>query len=348
MLVMRVLGATVAVALFSVPTATYGQSVGDVFRRVAPAVVTIYVAERQVAPGAPGEFVSVGGQGSGVLISSLGEILTAAHVIQASEQIMVVFPDGQQISAHVVSSAPAADVALLKLERNPTGVAPVSLGNSDAVAVGDQVFVVGAPLGVTHTLTVGYVSARRNLNRTFGTLVNAELLQTDAAINQGNSGGPMFNMQGEVIGVVSHILSTTGGFQGLGFVITSNMAQDLVMKGPALWSGIDGYFLPEELGRLFNIPPPHVGMLVQRVAPGGLGEELGLEGGSFPIRLAEQEDLLVGGDIILSVNNVPMSVESLGQLNQVFDQIRPGDPIRVVALRAGEQIVLTTRYAPRP
>jgi S1-C subfamily serine protease len=348
MLARRVFGATAATALLAMPTVAGAQSVGDVFRRVSQSVVTVYVAERQAVPGAPGEFVSVGGQGSGVLISNNGEILTAAHVVQASEQIMVEFPDGQQIRARVVSSFPAADLALLRLERKPTAVPPATLGNSDSVDVGDQVFVVGAPLGVTHSLTVGYVSARRTMNRTFGALVNAELLQTDAAINQGNSGGPMFNLQGEVVGIVSYILSTSGGFQGLGFAITSNMARDLVMTGPTVWSGIDGYHLPADLGKVFNVPPPHTGLLVQRVASGGLGDALGLEGGFVSIKLAEQENLLIGGDIVLSVNGVAMSVEDLPRIQDVFARLRPGSPIRVTALRAGEIIELVTTYSPRP
>ena len=116
----------VALTTIIVPICTpaEGQTVRDVFRQVSKAGVTVYVAERAVVPGAPGEFMAVGGQGSGVLIAGQRQELTAAHVVQASDRVMVEFPDGQQIAARVVSSVPGSDLALLELERNPTGIPP--------------------------------------------------------------------------------------------------------------------------------------------------------------------------------------------------------------------------------
>src|SRR2546425_4394424 len=172
-------------------TAGADQALSDVFKRVNPAVVEIHTRETDVARGGIAGQVSVAGLGSGVLISPDGKVLTAAHVVQTADTIEVEFLTGEKLKARVVSSEPTADVALLQLERPPRGPFVVKLGDSDAVEVGEQVFVVGAPLGVSHTLTVGYISGRRKPNATFSGMSRAEYFQTDAAVNQGNSGGPM-------------------------------------------------------------------------------------------------------------------------------------------------------------
>ena len=323
------------------------QTLTDVFKQVSQSVVVVYTEERALASGAPGQFVSVGGLGSGFLISHDGDVMTAAHVVQAAERVMVEFPSGERIMATVASSVPSADVALLRLEHRPTGVTPVTLGDSDAMEVGNQVFIIGAPLGVTHTLTVGHVSGRRRLNRTMGAVFQADLLQTDAAINQGNSGGPMFNMAGEVVGIVSHIISQTGGYSGLGFVITSNMARELLLEGAAIWSGIDGYQLSAEMGKIFNIPPPGTGLLVQRVAGGSLGEELGLQGGTVQATLDGQE-LILGGDIILTVLGIPMGTpDQMEQIQEALRTLTAGQVIVVTVLRSGTTMTRTARYTPR-
>ena len=136
----------------------------------------------------------------------------------------------------------------------PESVKPLVLADSDKVRVGDEVFVIGAPMNYAHSLTVGHVSARRVPEDLFGGIDPVELLQTDAAINEGNSGGPMFNMDGEVIGVVSHILSKSGGSQGLGFVVTSNMARLEMLEKKPFWSGMDGFQLNESWAAIFNLP----------------------------------------------------------------------------------------------
>jgi len=320
------------------------QSVSDVFKRVNRSVVVVYTSERTLASGAPGQYVDIGGLGSGVLVSNNGEVLTAAHVVQNAERVMVQFPSGELIEARVLGSVPSADLALLRLEHRPIGVLPVPMGNSDSVEVGDQVLVIGSPLGVSHTLTVGHVSGRRQLNRTMGAVFQAELLQTDAAINQGNSGGPMFNMAGEVVGIVSHIISQSGGSEGLGFVVTSNMARDLLLEGTSLWSGIDGFQLSEGLALILNVPPPSTGLLVQRVARGSLGERLGLEGGTVSATISG-EDLILGGDIILTFQGIAIAAATSEQLRAAVARLKPGDRIVVTVLRAGAVTTLTTTFA---
>ena len=320
-----------------------GDSLSAVFKRVGPAVVIVRTSGRLV-PARSGERpVSVAGLGSGVLVDTDGKVVTAAHVVQTADAVSVEFPGNVLVNARIIASDAAADVALLQLERVPPGIVPAQLGDSDKAEVGDQVFVVGAPLGISHTLTVGHLSARRKPNATYGGIALTEFFQTDAAINQGNSGGPMFNLDGEVIGIVSHIVSKSGGSEGLGFVVTSNMARRLLIDEPSVWNGLEGYLLAGDLARAFNIPPRRTGLLVQRVAENSPAEQLGLRGGSLPARIGD-EYLLLGGDVILAVDGI-----GLGDFGGAYENIRRhlievragGGGFSVTVLRAGETIELT-------
>ena len=316
-------------------------ALSQTFKRVGGAVVVVRTSERVIAArSAPAE-VSAAGVGSGVLVSDDGKILTAAHVVQTADAVGVEFPGGEIVKASIIASDPAADVALLQLERVPAGVKPAVLGDSDSTEVGDQVFVVGAPFGISHTLTVGHVSARRRPNATFGDMESAELLQTDAAINQGNSGGPMFNLAGEVIGVVSHIVSRSGGSEGLGFVVTSNMARKLLFAEPTVWSGVDGYLLKGDMAQAFNVPG-RAGLLVQRVAHGSPAECFGLRGGGLPV-LIGQEEFLLGGDIVLAVEDVALgSPNAYEEIRKKMIALREKDGVvRVTVLRAGATLELS-------
>lgn len=323
-------------------------SVSQVFKRVAPAVVVVRTSEQVAAPipGVPsGTLVSVAGVGSGVLVSAGGQVVTAAHVVQTADRIAVEFVGGTVVEARIVASDAAADVALLQLERVPPHISPARLGDSDKTEVGDQVFIVGAPLGISHTLTVGHVSARRPRNATYSGLVAAELFQTDAAVNRGNSGGPMFDMNGDVVGIVSHIVSTSGGSEGLGFVVTSNIARRLLLDEPSVWSGLDGYLLTGKLARAFNLPT--AGLLVQRVAHGSPAERLGLRAGRYAIAIGD-EQLLIGGDVIIAVDGI-----ALGD-GDAYERVRrrlmgartSGSPIRLSVVREGLLIELTAGMQP--
>ena len=321
------------------------QALSEVFRRVDPAVVEIHTQETGLPTMPQGQPVSIAGLGSGVLISPDGKVLTAAHVVQTADAIEVQFLTGESLKARVLSSEPSADVALLQLEKPPKSPFVARLGDSDAVEVGESVFVVGAPLGVSHTLTDGYVSARRKPNATFSGMSRAEFFQTDAAINQGNSGGPMFNMQGEVIGIVSYILSHSGGSEGLGFAVTSKVARQL-MEQKSFWSGVSGYMLSGDLAHVFNIPPPGVGLLVQKVVSGSPADRLGLRGGSIKASIGD-EDLIVGGDIILGILGISLSgPNSLTIIRQKITSLNPGDPVTVTVLRGGAPVTLTTTAPP--
>jgi serine protease Do len=246
--------------------------------------------------------------------------------------------------AKVIASLPRADVAMLQLDWVPHNAVPARLGNSDKMQVGDDVFIIGAPYGIGHSLSVGHVSARRPANVTFGS-IKVEMFQTDAAINKGNSGGPMFNMAGEVVGVISYILSQSGGFEGLGFAVTVNTAQKLLINAKGFWSGIDGVILSDAWVRIFNIPQP-AGFLVQRIADNSPASKIGLIGGSYRSSIAGV-DLVTGGDIILSVGGISVVPDGSTTLKMIeyLNSVKPGDTITLKVLRAG---AITELSGPAP
>jgi S1-C subfamily serine protease len=321
-----------------VPPAPAGaQVVGDVFRRVSPSVVVIRSRGRDVAESGQVRFGEVG---SGVLISADGKVMTAAHVVQAMDEINVEFIGGETVPARVVASEPAADLSLLQLDRVPAGVKVARLANSSAVRVGDQVLVVGAPYGLSYSLSVGYVSARWAPNTVYRAFPLAEFLQTDATINTGNSGGPMFNLAGEVVGIVSHNISKGGGSEGLGFVVTINTARDLLLARRSIWSGLEGHTLSGELAAIFNLPQPE-GFLIKTVAKGSPAESAGIRGGNRTA-VIDGQTLVVGGDILLAVDGIPTgNLADYQRMRDHMQKLAPGATITVTVLRAGRVLNLT-------
>jgi len=328
----------IASALFGAAQ-TKAQPMREVVRRVDASVVVVKTVEKNVLRAPQPIFVSSPGLGSGIFIGD-GRILTAAHVVQAADKIEVEFVDGQTVPAKVIASVPPADVALLKLDWVPYNAVAAKLGNSDNMQVGDEVFVIGAPYGISHSLSVGHVSARRASNVSFGAAVNLELIQTDAAINRGNSGGPVFNMAGEVIGVVSHIFSQSGGFEGLGFAVASNVAEKLVVNSKGFWTGIDGLLLRDEWVRIFNIPQ-RAGFLVQRIADNSPASRIGLIGGTQSANIAGSE-FLVGGDVILAVSGIEVSTDAncTARMFEYFSKLNAGDTVALKVLRGGQIVEL--------
>ena len=321
-----------------VPPAPAGaQVVGDVFRRVSPSVVVIRSRGRDVAESG---LVRFGEVGSGVLISADGKVMTAAHVVQAMDEINVEFIGGETVPARVVASEPAADLSLLQLDRVPAGVKVARLANSSAVRVGDQVLVVGAPYGLSYSLSVGYVSARWAPNTVYRAFPLAEFLQTDATINTGNSGGPMFNLAGEVVGIVSHNISKGGGSEGLGFVVTINTARDLLLARRSIWSGLEGHTLSGDLAAIFNVPQPE-GFLIKTVAKGSPAESAGIRGGNRTA-VIDGQTLVVGGDILLAVDGIPTgNLADYQRMRDHMQKLAPGATITVTVLRAGRVLNLT-------
>lgn len=316
----------------------------DTFARVNPAVVEIRTLSSSSVPQENGTTpASEMGLGSGVLIAH-DQVLTASHVVEIADRIQVRLVDGTTRRARVTSSERFADVSLLTLEAPVSDIEPVTLGDSDHARVGDRVFVIGAPYGVSHTLTVGYVSALHRADASKGSGY-ANLIQTDAAINAGNSGGPMFNEDGELIGIVSHIRSRSGFSEGLGFAVTINSARELVIENHSFWPGFLGVLLPPNLARALNVPQT-TGMLVQQIAEESPAQAMGLRESDIIIEV-DGRPLAVGGDIILAANGVRLVAP--GAVLQARDTIRAlpsGEQLTIEILRQGQR--KTIEFVPVP
>ena len=319
----------------------FGQDLSDIFEKVSPAVVVISTSEKEIlGRNAKTDVTTSDGIGSGVLISEDGLILTASHVVQVAEKVNVFFKDGQEIPAKVVSSAPSADVALIKLMWAPKNPTVVKLGDSDKAKIGEQIFIIGSPYGIAQSLSVGYISGRHTGNNFSDGLNKIEYFQTDAAINQGNSGGPMFNMKGEVIGVVSYILSLNGGFQGLGFAATSNVANEILIDRNHHWTGMEAKFITGTMSGLFNLPQKGA-LFVQRVASLSPADIAGLKGGSYQATI-EGEEILLGGDFILEVFGLKIeNYDNFVAINKKIEELKKGDKVNLKVLRRGKIIDLT-------
>ncbi len=317
------------------------QSLPDLFERVKSAVVIVYTVQYDAASDSNGNLVSLPSLGSGALIDDKGHIITAAHVIQTADRVRVAFLGDRRFDAKVISSNPINDVALLKIDEIPDDVKPVALADSDKVRIGDRVFLVGAPYGLDNSLSVGYISSRHEGGIKSNRGIKTELFQTDAAINTGNSGGPMFNMQGKIIGIVSSLLTKSGGFEGLGFVVTSNAAKEVLFNRRSTWTGLDGVLISGELAKGLNIPQRH-GYLVQRVASGSPADKIGIEGGKITIHI-QGKPLFIGGDIILAVDNVHVTAENPTAIQDYLESMKLGQEYTVSILRAGTILKLKAR-----
>jgi serine protease Do len=315
----------IAAALLTLPGSIDAQTVGDVFRKANPSVVVIRAKGSDVE--GAGGLTRFNETGSGVLISADGKVMTAAHVVHAMDDITVEFLGGETVPARVVSSEPAADLSLLQLARVPKGALVASMADSDSVRVGDPVVIIGAPYGLSHSMSAGWISARWPANTVYRSMPLADFLQTDATINTGNSGGPMFNMAGEVIGIVSHNISKSGGSEGLGFVVTINTGKRLLLERPSFWSGLEGRLISGPIAQILNLPQP-TGYLVKSVARGSAGDSVGLRGGTV-LATIMGEQLVVGGDIILAVQGIPVGeVTDHRRVRDLLEAVPPGGSSR--------------------
>jgi serine protease Do len=341
MLVAALLGPGV-VAGIAVSAAAHGPPVGEVFKKAIPSVAVIRASGTEVSArtGSASRFKETG---SGVLISADGKIMTAAHVVHAMDEITVEFLGSQPVPARVIASEQGADLSLIQVERIPPEALVATMGDSGKVAVGDQVIVVGAPYGLSYSLTVGHVSARYAPNTVHRAFPLAEFLQTDATINTGNSGGPMLNMAGEVIGVVSHIISKSGGSEGLGFVVTMNTARELLLQRRAFWHGLEWYQVSGPLADALHLPPRANGLLIKAVAKGSPAETAGLRAGTVPATIDGQE-MILGGDVILEAAGIPVGGhDAYVKIRAHINALTSNASFTVKFLRSGSVLETTVR-----
>jgi serine protease Do len=269
--------------------------------------------------------------GSGVIVRADGTILTNNHVVQRAESIRVVLSDGQDLEAKVVGTDPASDLAVIRMEHPPRGLEPISLGNSSRLRLGDVVLAIGNPFGVGQTVTMGIVSATGRAN--MGIVDYEDFIQTDAAINPGNSGGALVDMEGELVGINTAILSRTGGYEGIGFAIPSNMAKPImdallehgrVVRG---YLGVVVQAMDEPIAHALGLST-NEGVLVADVASGSPAAQVGLR----------PRDVLVAidGKRIESPGQVRNVIAMKGANAEVQLEVMRGDERHTVQVRLGE------------
>jgi len=318
-------------------------SYADVVSRVSPAVITIH-AEMRARPaqqfpfmddpmfreffdqrrGAPQQQPerSAMGLGSGVIISTDGYILTNHHVIDGADQIKVDLNDGRTLDAKLVGSDPPSDLAVLKVEANSLPV--LALGDSDKVRVGDVVLALGNPLGIGQTVTMGIISAKGRQTRLQGSGSFEDFLQTDAPINQGNSGGALVSTNSELIGINSQILSPSGGSIGIGFAIPSNMARTitdtLVKTGKVRRGQLGVVVVPASSERAKQLGiKENKGIVAYQIQPGGGAEKAGLK----------------KGDVITALNGA--AVSDSNAFRNMIAGTAPGTDVTLTILRDGRE-----------
>ena len=229
------------------------------------------------------------GLGSGVIVSPAGYILTNNHVIEEADQIEVVLNDGRKTVAQVIGTDPETDLAILKVDL--TGMPVVTLGDSDALAIGDQVLAIGNPFGVGQTVTSGIVSALGRTQLGINTFEN--FIQTDAAINPGNSGGALVDINGHLMGINTAIYSRSGGSMGIGFAIPTSTARTvmeaIVRDGKVTrgWIGVEPQDLTQELAESFGVPPGS-GVVITGVLQNGPAAQAGMRPGDVVTHLADK------------------------------------------------------------
>lgn len=227
--------------------------------------------------------------GSGVLVSDSGVILTNNHVIEGAQEINVALADGRQFKAHMLGTDPATDIAVLKIDA--TGLPHVPLGNSDSARIGDIVLAIGDPFGLGQTVTMGIISATGRYD--VGVVDYENFIQTDAAINPGNSGGALVDLSGRVIGINTAIFSRSGGYQGIGFAVPSNIAwsvlQSILTTGAVArgWLGLSFQDVDEDIVRAFGLDQAG-GALVNEISPNSPAERAGIEQGDVITEFEDQ------------------------------------------------------------
>lgn len=301
-----------------------------VYQKVLPTVVTIYTSRKVLQHGGQ---IEQGGIGSGVLISAECHVLTAAHVVKGADEINIKTHDGKLRPAELLFSETSADIALIKLITPVPELEYAELGDSDQLAVGHMAYAIGSPYGLENSFSVGHISGFRDFDRFYDGTIRAKFIQTDAAINMGNSGGPILNSKGQVIGIASQIISVSGGFQGIGFVVPINTAKELLSLKDRVWLGIEGIYLNREgISKILNRDLKG-GLLIERVAKGSPADKAGLRGGSVPARMMNR-DFLLGGDLIMEFGTEEAcNSDCLYEANKHFTGL---DRIPVKFLRGGK------------
>jgi S1-C subfamily serine protease len=318
-----------------------------IYRQASPAVANILTKATEY------DFfmdpVPVEGAGSGFVIDPRGYILTNNHVVEGAQSIEVVLGDQSRFPAKFIGADQSNDVALLKIDPKGKSLAALSLGDSGTLQVGQKVLAIGNPFGFQSTLTTGVVSALGRTVRTGETTFIDEAIQTDAAINRGNSGGPLINTHGQVIGINSAIYTPSGTTAGIGFAIpinaAKNIANDLMTDGRVhrAFLGVETLAVNAWLSEALDLPVKE-GLVVERATKGGPAAAAGIRGGDR-VAQAGMRRIYIGGDVIVAIDS--QKVASQFDVNIALNHKRPGDNITVTVYRGGKKMDIPVKLAER-
>jgi putative serine protease PepD len=324
-------------------------TVNEIYQRAAPGVVRVNATNTTTSSFTGPQTSALG---SGFVIDKTGHIVTNYHVVEGAERVTVSFSNRDTVNAELVGSDPSTDLALLRVETSGSALTPLPLGNSDRLQVGDPVVAIGNPFGLDRTVTSGIVSALQRLITAPNRFTIDHVIQTDAPINHGNSGGPLLNARGQVIGVNTQI--ETGdiatGNVGIGFSVPSNTVKDvvaqLIQSGRVdhAYLGIGGQALTRDVAETYNLPVGS-GVLVGSVTTGSGADRAGLKGGERQVVVAG-ETYVLGGDIIVSLDGARIS--SLEQLRDAIAAHKPGDKVTLVIYRDANKTSVTVTLGRQP
>lgn len=293
--------------------------------------------------------VPVEGAGSGFVIDTRGYILTNFHVVQEAQSIEVVLGDQTRYPAKFVGADQRNDVALIKIEPKGKPLVALALGDSSRLQVGQKVLAIGNPFGFQSTLTTGVVSALGRTVQTSQTTVIDEAIQTDAAINRGNSGGPLIDSRGEVIGINSAIYTPSGTTAGIGFAIPINtakrIAHDLMTEGRVrqAFFGTRTLEIGGGLAEALDLPVQE-GLMIEEATRGGPAAAAGLRGGDREA-MAGMRRIIIGGDVIVAIDG--QKIASQLDMNIVLNRKRPGDTVSVTVYRGGKKLEVPVKLGER-
>ncbi len=339
------------------PASTTGLSVNEIFQRAAPGVVRVNATTNSTAfvPHNPADQLptpQTSSLGSGFVIDKAGHIVTNYHVVEGANEVTVSFSNRDRVKAEVVGSDPSTDLAVLRVDASASALTPLPLGNSDRVVVGDPVVAIGNPFGLDRTVTSGIVSAVQRLITAPNRFTIDHVIQTDAAINHGNSGGPLLNTRGQVIGVNSQIETgdTATGNVGVGFSVPSNTVKDVVAqilrtgRVDHAYLGISGPAVTPDVADKYNLAASR-GVLVESVTSESGADKAGLRAGKTRVVVAG-ETFVLGGDIIVSFDG--QRISSIEQLRDAVAAHKPGDKVKVVIVRDANRTSVTVTLGRQP
>jgi len=334
-------------------------SINQIYRHAAPGVVQVTSTSLVTVPADPffgNPFFPQQQQeqslGSGFVVDKAGHIVTNYHVVEGANEVTVSFSNRDTVKAEIVGTDPSTDLAVLRVDTSASALTPLPLGDSDAVRVGDPVVAIGNPFGLDRTVTSGIVSALQRLITAPNRFTIDHVIQTDAPINHGNSGGPLLSSRGQVIGVNTQIETgdTATGNVGIGFSVPSNTVKDVVAqilrtgRVDHAYLGISGQAVTSDVADKYNLAVQK-GVIVESVTQDSGADSAGLKGGKTQVVVAG-ETFVLGGDIIVSFGGEKIS--SIEQLRDAVAAHKPGDKVKVVIYRDASKTSVTVTLGRQP